>query len=124
LFDDKPSSVVDQKVIDMLDHIFNTTMDGSLLQFYKVATSEKFPKRYQLLDEIMHDTDTRHCTKPVLLAKSIMSYGLSEARGCTLILEAIEKELIVLCEGDETNTQEIDFNDFFSKPHSPDSAET
>jgi hypothetical protein len=124
LVSERPNGIIDSKVVDMLEYIFNTTMDGFLLQYYKVATAEKFPKRYELLDETLHDTDTRHCTKPVLLAKSLTVYGISEARGCALVLEAIEKELIVRCEGDETETPEIDFADFFSKPDKADSAET
>ncbi len=124
LVSDRPNGFIDAKVLDMLEYIFNNTMDGFLLQYYKVATAEKFPKRYELLDETLHDTDTRHCTKPVLLAKSLTSYGVTEARGCTLVLEAIEKELIVLCTDEETETPEIDFADFFSKPDRVGSEET
>jgi hypothetical protein len=116
LLDGRPDGVIDQKIADMLDYIFNTTMDGFLLQYYKVATSEKFPKRYQLLDDVLHDTDTRHCTKPILLAKGIASYGVTEARGCTLVLEAIENELIVLCDEEETEAIEFKFADFFAQP--------
>jgi len=124
LVEDCPNGVIDSKVRDMLEYIFNTTMDGFLLQYYKVATSESFPKRYQVLDEALHDTDTRHCTKPILLAKSITRYGVSDARGCTLVLEAIQKELIVLCEDEETESLEVNFADFFSKPDRADSAGT
>jgi hypothetical protein len=116
LLDGRPEGVIDQKIADMLDYIFNTTMDGFLLQYYKVATSEKFPKRYQLLDDVLHDTDTRHCTKPILLAKSMASYGVTEARGCTLVMEAIQNELIVLCTDEETETIEFKFADFFAQP--------
>ncbi|MFW9957430.1 MAG: hypothetical protein ACFFCT_05105, partial [Candidatus Odinarchaeota archaeon] len=124
LVGDHPNGIIDSKVVEMLEYVFNTTMDGFLLQHYKVATAEKFPKRYEILDATLHDTDTRHCTKPVLLAKSLTSYGVSEARGCTLVLEAIEKELIILCTEEETETPEINFADFFSKPDSADSEET
>jgi len=124
LVGERPNGSIDSKVIDMLEYIFNRTMDGFLLQYYKVATAEKFPKRYEILDETLHDTDTRHCTKPVLLAKSLVSYGVTEARGCTLVLEAIEKELIILCEEEETETTEIDFAEFFSKPDRVGSEET
>jgi hypothetical protein len=120
LLDGKPDGIIDKKIADMLDYIFNTTMDGFLLQYYKVATSERFPKRYQLLDEILQDTETRHCTKPVLLAKSLTSFGLTEARACTAVLEAIEKELIVLCNEEETEALEFKFSDFFAQPDRPD----
>jgi len=116
LLDEMSSGVADPKITDMLDYIFHTTMDGFLLKYYKVATSEKFPDRYRQLDEIMRDSEMRHCTKPVLLARSVMSLGVTEARGCTLVLEAIEKELLVLCEEHETEVPEVDFSDFFSKP--------
>ncbi len=119
-----PSEVADSRIIDMLDYIFQTTMDGFLLRFYKVATSEKFPSRYQLLDEIMHDTEMRHCIKPILLAKALTSNGLTEARGCTLVLEAIEKELIVVCEEHESEGPEIDFAEFFSKHDGTPSSES
>jgi len=119
-----PSEVADSRIIDMLDYIFHTTMDGFLLKFYKVATSEKFPSRYQLLDEIVHDTEMRHCIKPVLLAKGLTSRGLTEAKGCTLVLEAIEKELIVVCEEHESEVPEIDFAEFFSKHDETPSSES
>ncbi|MDH4213011.1 MAG: hypothetical protein OEV85_03740, partial [Candidatus Thorarchaeota archaeon] len=124
LVGDRPNGIIDSKVVEMLEYVFNTTMDGFLLQHYKVATAEKFPKRYEILDATLHDTDTRHCTKPVLLAKSLTSYGVSEARGCSLVLEAIEKELIILCTEEETETPEINFADFFSKPDRAESEET
>jgi len=124
LVSEMPSEVADSRIIDMLDYIFHTTMDGFLLKFYKVATSEKFPSRYQLLDEIVHDTEMRHCIKPVLLAKGLTSRGLTEAKGCTLVLEAIEKELIVVCEEHESEVPEIDFAEFFSKHDETPSSES
>jgi hypothetical protein len=121
---DMGSEVADPKITEMLDYIFHTAMDGFLLKFYKVATSEKFPGRYRVLDDIMHDTEMRHCTKPVLLAKSVTNFGLSEARGCTLVLEAIDKELIVVCEEHESEVPEVDFAEFFSKADGAHSSES
>jgi hypothetical protein len=90
-------------------------MDGLLVRFYKLATSEKFPRRYRHLESVLIDTDTKHCSKPILLSKSVSKFGDTEARGCTLVLEAIDKELIVLCEDHETVIPEFDFEDFFKE---------
>jgi hypothetical protein len=111
----RPSSMLDEKVTEMLDYIYESTMDGLLVRFYKLATSEKFPRRYRHLESVLIDTDTKHCSKPILLSKSVSKFGDTEARGCTLVLEAIDKELIVLCEDHETVIPEFDFEDFFKE---------
>jgi hypothetical protein len=113
LFEDQPSSLIDEKISEMLDFIFDSTMDGNLVKYYKVSTSKPFPKRYKLLERLMKDTEIRHCSKPVYLAQGIATYGVTQARGCTLVLEAINLDLIHICEEHEVDTSGIDFKQFF-----------
>ena len=113
LFEDQPSSMIDDKIGDMLDFIFDTTMDGNLVKYFKVSTSEPFPKRYKLLERLMKDIDMRHCSKPVYLAQGVATYGVTQARGCTLVLEAIDLGLISICEEHEVDRSGIDFKQFF-----------
>ena len=113
LFEDQPSSMIDEKINDMLDFIFDTTMDGNLVKYYKVTTSEPFPKRYKLLEKLMKDIEMRHCSKPVYLAQGVATYGVTQARGCTLVLEAIDLGLISICEEHEVDRSGIDFKQFF-----------
>ncbi|MGY5865002.1 MAG: hypothetical protein RTV41_10385, partial [Candidatus Thorarchaeota archaeon] len=109
LEDLRPSAVLDDKIAQMLHYIFDTTMDGSLNNFYKIATSGKFPRKYRPLEILMLAEESKHCSKPILLSRGVASFGVTEARGCTLVLEAIEKELIAPCEEEETLVSEINF---------------
>jgi hypothetical protein len=59
-----------------------------------------------------------------LLTKGVTSFGVTEARGCTLVMEAIEKELIVICDEHESEVPEVDFTDFFSKRDASSSSES
>ncbi|TET10706.1 MAG: carboxypeptidase regulatory-like domain-containing protein [Candidatus Thorarchaeota archaeon] len=111
----KPSAILDAKVSEMLDYIFETSMDGSLNRFYKIATPAGFPRRYRHLEELLLTQETKHCSKPIYLARGVTTFGVSEARGCTLVSEAIEKELIVQCEEHETSIPEFDFAEFFEE---------
>ena len=113
LFDGlRPAAVLDEKITQMLDYIFETTMDGSLNNFYKISTSKKFPRKYRPLEELMIAEETKHCSKPILLARGVAKFGVSEAHGCTLVLEAIEKQLIAQCEDEETLVSEINFAEY------------
>ncbi len=113
LFDGlRPSQVLDEKVTEMLDYIYETTMDGHLNSFYKIATSDKFPRRYRSLEELMIAEETKHCSKPILLARGVAKFGVSESRGCTLVLEAIQKQLIIQCEDEERLVSEINFAEY------------
>ena len=113
LFEDQPSSLIDGKITEMLDFIFDTTMDGNLVKYYKVSTSKPFPKRYKLLEKLMKDIEMKHCSKPVYLAQGIATYGVTQARGCTLVLEAIDLGLIHICEEHEVDRSGVDFKQFF-----------
>ncbi|MFW9982494.1 MAG: hypothetical protein ACFFE3_11325, partial [Candidatus Thorarchaeota archaeon] len=121
LYDEsKPPSVLDAKIAEMLDYIYDTTMDGSLIKFYKIAIPEKFPRRFRYLEELMHAEDMKHCSKPTLLSRGIVRFGITEARGCTLVQEAIEKKLILPCEEDETLVSEIDFAEYLLENETKD----
>ncbi|MFW9963801.1 MAG: hypothetical protein ACFFCX_09575 [Candidatus Sifarchaeia archaeon] len=119
--DSTPSSTTDSKIDEILDYIFDETMDGHLLKFHKLAKSGKLPKRYQVIEKVMLDMETIHCSKPIYLAKAVSKYGVSEARGCTLVSEAIEKGFLIKCESHEIQTIEIDFSKFLDKDTSAES---
>jgi hypothetical protein len=105
--------MVDPRIAEILDYIFDETMDGNLLKFYKGKDEATFPRRLRLLEQLLEDIDSRHCARPVRLAKGVATYGISEARGCTLVLDAIEKGVIEPCADDDPTIDDIDFKDFF-----------
>jgi hypothetical protein len=112
-----PSGVLDSRIVEILDYVFEETMDGHLIKFYKAKEEDRqFPRRYRLLQQLLEDLETRHCSRPIHLAQGVATFGVSEAHGCTLVLEAIEKDLIEQCEDHESTVEELDFVDFFKKP--------
>jgi hypothetical protein len=98
-----------------MNYIFDEAMDGHLVKFYRAADDASFPRRLRLLEQLLEDIDSRHCARPVRLAQGVATYGISEAHGCTLVLDAIEKRLIEPCADDDPTIEDIDFKDFFRK---------
>ncbi|MFW9770240.1 MAG: hypothetical protein ACFFEM_15595, partial [Candidatus Thorarchaeota archaeon] len=84
----------------------------------KAADDASFPRRLRLLEQLLVDIDTRHCARPVRLAKGVATYGVPESHGCTLVLDAIEKRLIEPCADDDPTVEDIDFKDFFRHKNS------
>ncbi len=113
----RPDGALDSRIAEILDYVFDETMDGNLIKFYKSATDQQFPRRYRLLEQLLEDIDTRHCSRPVHLAQGVATFGVTEAHGCTLVLEAMDKGLIVQCEEHEPTVEDMDFVDFFKKPN-------
>jgi hypothetical protein len=111
----RPHSMVDPRIAEVLDYIFDETMDGNLVKFYKATEGASFPRRLRLLEQLLEDIDTRHCARPVRLAQGVATYGVTEAHGCTLVLEAIDKRVIEPCADDDPTVDDIDFKDFFRK---------
>ncbi|OLS19629.1 MAG: hypothetical protein ThorAB25_29170, partial [Candidatus Thorarchaeota archaeon AB_25] len=79
----RPSGALDSRIAEILDYVFDETMDGNLVKFYKVAEDQQFPRRYRLLEQLLEDIETRHCARPVHLAQGVSTFGVSEAHGCT-----------------------------------------
>lgn len=112
---DTPPSAQDNRISEILNYVYDETMDGKLIKSHKIDPNEKLSKRYRPLEQVLSDMESRHCSKPLFLAKAVSKYGVSEARGCTLVSEAIEKRLIVLCEEHELPVSDIDLSKFLSK---------
>ncbi|MFW9964161.1 MAG: hypothetical protein ACFFCX_11390 [Candidatus Sifarchaeia archaeon] len=110
-----PMSSTDDRIDEILDYVFDEIMDGYLLKFHKLATSTKIPKRYESIEKVMLDLESAHCSKPIYLAKAVTKYGVTEARGCTLISEAIQKGFLTPCEKHEIPEIEIDLAAFLDK---------
>ena len=108
----RPPSFMDERITEILDYVYDETMDGNLLKFHKIADSKKLTKRYQSIEQVILDMESAHCSRPIYLAKAVSKYGVSEAHGCTLVSEAIEKQLLIPCEADETPDTEIDLVKF------------
>jgi hypothetical protein len=104
----RPMSNQDVRIAEILDFIFDKTMDGELLKFHKLATSDSLPKRYHPIEQVFNDMDSAHCSKPVYLAKSMTRFGVTESHGSTLVVEALEKQYITLCEPSEIEKSQID----------------
>ncbi|MGV9170884.1 MAG: hypothetical protein ACOC38_13235, partial [Promethearchaeia archaeon] len=100
LYEDRPSKVDDESVTNLVDALFDSTLDGHLLKHYKRATSEEFPRRYNCLEEVLESTES-HCAKPSYLAKSMSRCGVNEFEASKLVLEAINEDFLVSCEPDE-----------------------
>jgi hypothetical protein len=110
-----PMSAQDSRIDEILTYIYDETMDGNLLKFHKISAPEKLPKKYQSIERVMLDADTSHCSRPIYLAKAVSKYGVSEARGCTLVSEVLEKRLIIPCDEHEIPEIEIDLVSYLEK---------
>ena len=75
----------------------------------------QFPRRLKFVEQLLEDIDSRHCSRPVYLARGVSTYGVSEARGCTLVLEAMEKGIITQCDEHEPSIEDMEFREFFEK---------
>ena len=111
----RPTAALDSRISEILDYVYDETMDGNLIKFYKAADDKEFPRRYRILERLLEEIETRHCSRPVYLAQGVATFGVSEARGCTLVLEAIDKGLIEQCEEHEPTVEDIEFKTFFKK---------
>ncbi|MHA2320935.1 MAG: hypothetical protein ACXACG_04685, partial [Candidatus Thorarchaeota archaeon] len=116
----RPTGVLDTRIAEILDYVFDETMDGNLIKFYKVGEEQQFPRRYRNLEQLLEDIESRHCARPVHLAQGVATFGVSEAHGCTLVLEAIEKRLIMQCDDHEPTVEDMEFADFFNKKNGND----
>lgn len=114
----KPPSNQDSRITEIVDYVYDSTMDGPLLKYHKISSSQKLPKRYLSIEQVLLDADSGHCTKPIRLSKAVSKYGVSEARGCTLVSEAVEKRLIVPCEEHELPEKDIDLYSFLNEKSS------
>ncbi|MBY8998671.1 MAG: hypothetical protein KGD60_13155, partial [Candidatus Thorarchaeota archaeon] len=111
----RPESAIDSRIAEILDYVYDETMDGNLIKFYKVAPEQQFSRRYRLLEQLFEEIESRHCSRPVRLAQGVATFGVSEARGCTLVLEAIEKRLIMQCDEHEPKIEDMEFAEFFAE---------
>lgn len=118
--ENRPTGALDSRIAEILDYVFDETMDGNLIKFYKVASEQQFPRRYRFLEQLLEDIESRHCARPVHLAQGVATFGVSEARGCTLVLEAIDKGLIMQCEEHEPTVEDMEFVEFFTKKNNND----
>jgi hypothetical protein len=116
----RPTSTLDSRISEILDYVFDETMDGQLIKYFKADTDKQFPRRLKFVEQLLEEIDSRHCSRPVHLARGVATYGVSEARGCTLVLEAIEKRIITQCEEHEPTVEDMEFADFFQKNNGKD----
>jgi hypothetical protein len=117
----RPSGALDSRIAEILDYIYDETMDGKLIKFYKAVEDKDFPRRYRCLEQLLEEIETRHCARPVHMAQGVATFGISEAHGCTLVLEAIDKGLIEQCETHEPTVEDLEFADFFKGNNNTDS---
>ncbi|MHA2025026.1 MAG: hypothetical protein ACW98U_03910, partial [Candidatus Thorarchaeota archaeon] len=110
--DKKPPSTVDSRIAEILNYVFNETMDGNYISYHKIDSTKKLPKRYKSIEQVIQEAETHQCTKPVLLSRVLSKFGISEAHGCTLVSEAIEK--IIPCEEHEFPDTDIDLFAFMN----------
>ncbi|MFW9811552.1 MAG: collagen binding domain-containing protein [Candidatus Thorarchaeota archaeon] len=110
----KPPSTLDPRIAEIINYLFDETMDGVLLKYHKLG-GKRIPKRYEPIEQVLNDEEYHHCARPVNLARALSKYGVPEARGCTLVSEAIEKELIVLCDEEEFPESDFDLQSFLNK---------
>jgi hypothetical protein len=113
-----PQSAQDMRITEIVDYVYDETMDGNLLKFHKIPESTQLPKRYRPIEQVLEDMETAHCSRPVYLAKAVSRFGVSEERGCTLVSEVLEKRLLIPCEEHEIPTYDIDLASFLKKDRS------
>ncbi len=96
--DERPTLVNNGDLAPLLERYFEEAMDGFLLRYYKRGVAGTFPRRYRCLEESLEFTEAADCARPVFIAKNVTNHcKITEAESCLLVLEAIEKELLVPC---------------------------
>ncbi|MFW9796411.1 MAG: hypothetical protein ACFFE2_05170 [Candidatus Thorarchaeota archaeon] len=109
-----PPSAMDTRISEILNYVYDETMDGNLLKHHKADPDKSLPKRYSSIEQVLLDMESAHCSKPIYLAKAVSRFGVSEERGCTLVSEAIEKRFLIPCEEHEIPSIEVDLRKFLN----------
>jgi hypothetical protein len=108
------TQVNDVESIQLLERFFDEVMDGFLLKDYKRGVARKFPRRFRCLESTMEVTGTSYFVRPTYLIKNMSKQcSISEADSALLVLEAIENELLALCE--EEDFSRTDWDDDWKK---------
>ncbi|MHA2040737.1 MAG: hypothetical protein ACW975_02645 [Candidatus Thorarchaeota archaeon] len=109
----RPTEVNNSDLAGVLERYFEEVMDGFLLRYYKRGVAKAFPKRYRCLEQCLAFTEAADCARPVYIAKTMHDQcKITEVEASLLVLEAIEKELIVPCQKHEIiSFTRADFDD-------------
>ena len=110
LFEDPQSTVLDPETLRMFDSLFFDLMDGFLLQNYRTRTEISVPREMKCLQASASRLPQDKGFKLDELAKGMASCGVEEAMAYKLIMDAIEKSLLVKTEGskDEVSAPFVD----------------
>ncbi|MFX1367829.1 MAG: carboxypeptidase-like regulatory domain-containing protein [Promethearchaeota archaeon] len=113
VLEDRPREFRDETMALTIQMAFENTLDGYLLKYYKRATAAKFPRKLAPLEEAMTGSDLFECASAQALANSMFGQGIDEARGCSIVYQAIEKEYLTPCDKHEVHMhKELDWQLF------------
>lgn len=113
VLEDRPKEFRDEAMALTIQYVFENKLDGFLLKYYKRATASKFPRELAPLERAMSDYDTFECASAQSLASSMSEQEIDEAKGCAIVLHAIESEVITPCDKHEIHMhKELDWQLF------------
>ncbi len=90
----RPTQVVDVKTAKTLEWYFDDFVDGGLIRKYQFA-KEELPRRFKALSSVMQKDDSNETFRLNRLIRNLETAGFSEDDAYLLVMDAIEKEIIV-----------------------------
>jgi len=95
----RPTQSSDAVLAQVLESLFDERLDGFLIQYYKRGVGAAFPRKYRPVEDALVITEAADCARPLYMAKNIAhDKGVSEAEASLMVLEAVEKKLLVPCD--------------------------
>jgi len=99
MFDDvfasPQSRVLSPDTLRMFESLFNDLMDGSLLETYKTSTETSIPRQMKCLQSAASRIRSSDGFRLDELAKGMTSCGVEEAMAYKMIMDAIERNMLV-----------------------------
>lgn len=94
-FEATPVEIMDTGTAQSLDNLFDEVMDGILLRNYRLRESVELPKEEDCISDVLAETGTE-VFRLDRLANALATCGMEEARAYKTVMEALEKDLLVI----------------------------
>jgi hypothetical protein len=100
------SDVLGAETVRMFDSLFYDLMDGILLLSYRKSAEVSLPRDMKCLEAAAVHIQNGEGFKLEELARGMAACGVEESRAYKMILDAIEKDLLVKAEQDKGDASE------------------
>jgi hypothetical protein len=115
MFDDTitevPSMNADEKMIHIIDHLFDEYLDAQLGMLYSRASKHAFPKKYKLVEEAIESLNMEKGFKLRSLLNALADFGVSETEAYILLKNVLAESLLTVVEIDDARVTEVEFEE-------------